>query len=113
MILFKTKINIHNLWHLYKKREVSAVLIIVLTSHYSGNVTRPWRSCAIQMQIIGGKSTAWTFLTMFLLPFWALKVARMLLPMWVRNLQDFIKNIFICDPKMNKDLTGLEQHVGE
>jgi len=57
MILFKTKINIHNLWHLYKKREVSAVLIIVLTSHYSGNVTRPWRSCAIQMQI--SEATHW------------------------------------------------------
>ncbi len=30
-----------------------------------------------------------------------------------RNLTDFNKNIFICVLKMNKSLTGLEQHVSE
>ncbi len=28
-------------------------------------------------------------------------------------LSDFIKNIFICVPKINEGLTGLEQHKGE
>ncbi len=27
--------------------------------------------------------------------------------------RDFIKNILICVPKMNKGLMGLEQHEGE
>ncbi len=31
----------------------------------------------------------------------------------VRQLSDFIQNILICVPKMNKGLTGLEQHEGE
>ncbi len=31
----------------------------------------------------------------------------------VRELSDFIKNILICVPKMNEDLTGLERHEGE
>ncbi len=31
----------------------------------------------------------------------------------VRKLSDFIKNIFICVPKMNEGLTGLERHKGE
>ncbi len=31
----------------------------------------------------------------------------------VRKLSDFIKNILICVPKMNKGLTGLERHGGE
>ncbi len=31
----------------------------------------------------------------------------------VRELLDFIKNILICVQKMNKGLTGLEQHEGE
>jgi len=26
---------------------------------------------------------------------------------------DFIKNILICVPKMNEDLTGVERHEGE
>ncbi len=30
-----------------------------------------------------------------------------------RKLSDFIKNIFICVPKMNEGLTGLERHEGE
>ncbi len=29
------------------------------------------------------------------------------------QLSDFIKNIFIRVPRMNKGLTGLEQHEGE
>ncbi len=29
------------------------------------------------------------------------------------ELSDFIKNIFICVPKMNEGLTGLERHEGE
>ncbi len=36
------------------------------------------------------------------------------LAVWrVRKLSDFIKNIFICVPKMNKGLTGLDWHEGE
>ncbi len=31
----------------------------------------------------------------------------------VRKLSDFIKNILICVPKMNKDLTDLEWLEGE
>ncbi len=31
----------------------------------------------------------------------------------VRELSEFIKNILICVPKMNKGLTGLERHEGE
>ncbi len=31
----------------------------------------------------------------------------------VRELSEFIKNILICVPKMNEDLTGLERHEGE
>ncbi len=31
----------------------------------------------------------------------------------VRELSDFIKNILICVPKMNKGITGLERHEGE
>ncbi len=31
----------------------------------------------------------------------------------VRELSDFIKNILICVPKMNKGLTGWERHEGE
>ncbi len=31
----------------------------------------------------------------------------------VRKLSNFIKNILICVPKMNKGLTGLERHEGE
>ncbi len=31
----------------------------------------------------------------------------------VRELSDSIKNILICVPKMNGDLTSLEQHEGE
>ncbi len=31
----------------------------------------------------------------------------------VRKLTYFIKNILICVPKMNEDLTGLERRVGE
>ncbi len=31
----------------------------------------------------------------------------------VRELLEFIKNILICVPKMNKGLTGLERHEGE
>ncbi len=31
----------------------------------------------------------------------------------VRQLSEFIKNILICVPKMNKGLTGLERHEGE
>ncbi len=31
----------------------------------------------------------------------------------VRKLLDFIRNILICVPKVNKGLTGLEQHEGE
>ncbi len=30
-----------------------------------------------------------------------------------RKLSDFIKNILICVPKMNKGLMGLEWHEGE
>ncbi len=30
-----------------------------------------------------------------------------------RELEDFIKNIFICVPKMNEGLTGSERHEGE
>ncbi len=30
-----------------------------------------------------------------------------------REFSEFIKNIFICVPKMNKGLTGLERHEGE
>ncbi len=30
-----------------------------------------------------------------------------------RELSDFIKNIFICVPKMNEGFTGLERHEGE
>jgi len=30
-----------------------------------------------------------------------------------RNLSDFIEKIFICVPKMNGSLTGLERHEGE
>jgi len=30
----------------------------------------------------------------------------------VIQLSDLIKNIFICVPKMNESLTGLEQHQG-
>ncbi len=32
---------------------------------------------------------------------------------WVRELSEFIKNILICVPKINKGLTGLERHEGE
>ncbi len=31
----------------------------------------------------------------------------------VRKLSDFIKNILICVPKMNKGLAGLKRHEGE
>ncbi len=31
----------------------------------------------------------------------------------VRELTEFIKNILICVPKMNKGLTGLVRHEGE
>ncbi len=31
----------------------------------------------------------------------------------VRKFSDFIKNILICVPKMNKNLTDLELHDGE
>ncbi len=31
----------------------------------------------------------------------------------LRKLSNFIKNIFICVPKMNEGLTGLERHEGE
>ncbi len=31
----------------------------------------------------------------------------------VRELSEFIKNILICVPKMNKGFTGLERHEGE
>ncbi len=31
----------------------------------------------------------------------------------VRELTEFIKNISICDLKMNEGLTGLERHEGE
>ncbi len=31
----------------------------------------------------------------------------------VRKLLDFIKNVLICIPKMNKGLTGLDRHEGE
>ncbi len=31
----------------------------------------------------------------------------------VRELSDFIKNIFICVPKINEGLTGLKRHQGE
>ncbi len=31
----------------------------------------------------------------------------------VRKLSDFIRNILICVPKMNKGLMSLEQHEGE
>ncbi len=33
--------------------------------------------------------------------------------MGVRELSEFIKNIFIYVPKMNEGLMGLEQHEGE
>ncbi len=33
--------------------------------------------------------------------------------MYGQKLSDFIKNILICVPKMNKGLTGLERHEGE
>ncbi len=36
-----------------------------------------------------------------------------LLSMYGQKLSDFIKNILICVPKMNKGLTGLERHEGE
>jgi len=45
---------------------------------------------------------------MSLLHFWALKGAVTLLPMC-----GFIKNILICVPKMNDDLTGLGRHEGK
>ncbi len=32
---------------------------------------------------------------------------------FVRELLECIKNIFICVPKMNEGLTGLERHEGE
>ncbi len=50
---------------------------------------------------------------MSLLPFSALNVVVPLLSTQVRNLSDFIKNILICVPKMNKGLTGLERLEGE
>jgi len=32
---------------------------------------------------------------------------------WFRKLSNFIKNILICVPKMNKGLKDLEQHEGD
>ncbi len=55
----------------------------------------------------------WIILTMSLLRFWALNVVGPLLSGRVRELSDFIQNIFICVPKMIKGLTGLERHEGE
>jgi len=49
----------------------------------------------------------------FLPPIWALKIAMTLLSMGNRKLSDFIKNVFICDLKMNEGLTGLEQQEVE
>ncbi len=31
----------------------------------------------------------------------------------VRELSEFIKNVLICVPKINENLTGLERHEGE
>ncbi len=31
----------------------------------------------------------------------------------IRELSEYMKNILICVPKMNKDLSGLELHEGE
>jgi len=51
---------------------------------------------------------------MFLLPFWALKVAMTLLSMeGQKALRYLIKNILICVLKMNKGLIGFERHEGE
>ncbi len=33
--------------------------------------------------------------------------------LFIRELTEFIKNIFICVPKMNEGLMGLERHEGE
>ncbi len=53
------------------------------------------------------------YLTMSLLPFWALNVVVVLLSMQGQKLSDFIKNILICVSKMNEGLTGLERQEGE
>ncbi len=53
---------------------------------------------------------------MSLLTFWALNViVALLLSMQGQkaDFSDFIKNILICVPKMNEDLTGLEHYEGE
>ncbi len=51
---------------------------------------------------------------MSLLPFWAWNVVILLLSICrVRKLLDFFKTIFICVPKMNEGLTGLEPHEGD
>ncbi len=48
-----------------------------------------------------------------LLCFCAFIVAGVPLLCWARKLLDFIKKIWICVPKMNAGLTGLEWQEGE
>ncbi len=57
---------------------------------------------------------SWIILMMSLLPFWALNVSVALLSMQgLKALRFHKKNILICVPKMNEDLTGLERHEVE
>ncbi len=50
---------------------------------------------------------------MSLLPFWALNVVVALPSMQFQKSLRLHKNILICVLKINKGLTGLEQHEGE
>jgi len=51
---------------------------------------------------------------MTLVPFWAFEsVIYLAVNAGLTELSEFIKNILICVPKMNKGLTGVEQHEGE
>ncbi len=53
------------------------------------------------------------YLTMSLLPFWALNVVVVLLSMQGQKISDFIQNMLICVAKMDDGLTGLERHEGD
>ncbi len=54
-----------------------------------------------------------SILTMSLLISGPGNVSDALLSLGVWKLSDFIKNIVICVPKMNKGLMGLERHEGD
>jgi len=57
----------------------------------------------------------WTVLIMFLVTFLG-HLKELIILLVNRGLtepSDFIKNILICDPKMNEGLTGVEWHEGK